>query len=271
MTIAKCFSGRNSNLLVAFLSILLSNDSMTTVKSIRLWNLKQLILEKRSIKAVAEAADTSAAYLSQILNEAKSGSGTVRGIGDALARKIEAGCGKPVGWMDMPQGQITRERSIDEIQSLLPGAKAVAYSEYLNDVYLIPKVKLKLSAGVTGFQTEPEHDDGSKVGIPKGWADREGLRPASLIALSVKGESMEPSLYAGDQVIVNTADVRMEDGAVYAINYEGEAVIKRLRRDMGQWLLVSDNPDQRRFHPKNCRSGECIIVGRVVRRETSHI
>jgi hypothetical protein len=137
--------------------------------------------------------------------------------------------------------------------------------------YQIQKVKLQLQAGITGFQTIPDIHDGSKLSVPKNWVDRNGYYPAKLIAISVKGESMEPSLYEGDQVIVNTADIRMEDGGVYAFNYEGEAVIKRLARDQGDWWLTSDNSDQRKYARKRCRNGECIIVGRVVRRETDKI
>lgn len=137
--------------------------------------------------------------------------------------------------------------------------------------YQIPKVQLQLSAGLTGFQTVPELYDGSKVSVARNWVDRNGYRANSLIALSVKGESMEPNLYHGDVVIINTADKTMVDGAVFAVNYEGEAVIKRLMRDAGQWWLSSDNQDQRRFYRKSCRGGECIVVGRVVRRETDRI
>ncbi|MDX8121592.1 XRE family transcriptional regulator [Janthinobacterium sp. GMG2] len=139
------------------------------------------------------------------------------------------------------------------------------------DFYQIPKVQLQLSAGITGFQTVPEIHDGSKVSVAKNWVDRNKYRPSALIALTVKGESMEPNLYPGDLVIVNTAQVEMVDGMVYAVNYEGEAVIKRLSRDMGQWWLSSDNPDQRKYHRKSCRGGECIMIGRVVRRETDRI
>ena len=137
--------------------------------------------------------------------------------------------------------------------------------------YQIPKVQLQLSAGITGFQTVLEIHDGSKVSVAKNWVERNGYRPGALIALTVKGESMEPNLYPGDLVIVNTAQTEMIDGAVFAVNYEGEAVIKRLSRDSGQWWLSSDNPDQRKYHRKSCRGGECIMIGRVVRRETDQI
>jgi phage repressor protein C with HTH and peptisase S24 domain len=154
----------------------------------------------------------------------------------------------------------------------LTGAGQVVVAEEGDpDFYQIPKVKLELQAGITGFQTIPDIYDGSKLSVAKNWVDRNGYFPDNLIALSIKGESMEPNLYQGDQVIVNTGDTRMEDGAVFAVNYEGEAVIKRLVRDRGEWWLASDNPDQRKYNRKSCRNGECIIVGRVVRRETDRI
>ncbi|MYM89695.1 helix-turn-helix domain-containing protein [Rugamonas sp. FT82W] len=139
------------------------------------------------------------------------------------------------------------------------------------DFYEIRKVQLQLSAGMTGFQTVPEIYDGSKLSVSKNWADRHGYIPERLIAIAVKGESMEPNLYAGDLVIINTADTAMEDGVVFAVNYEGQAVVKRLTRDRGDWWLTSDNQDQQRHRRKSCREGECIIIGRVVRRETDRI
>jgi phage repressor protein C with HTH and peptisase S24 domain len=71
--------------------------------------------------------------------------------------------------------------------------------------------------------------------------------------------------------VVNTADTRPVDGAVFAVNYEGEAVVKRLSRDAGSWWLASDNADQRRHHRKICRGDACILVGRIVRKESDRI
>jgi phage repressor protein C with HTH and peptisase S24 domain len=66
---------------------------------------------------------------------------------------------------------------------------------------------------------------------------------------------MEPGLYDGDTVVVNTEQVTPKDGVVFAVNYEGELVIKRLMRDAGQWWLRSDNADQRRYPRKTCGEG----------------
>jgi phage repressor protein C with HTH and peptisase S24 domain len=135
----------------------------------------------------------------------------------------------------------------------------------------IQMVKLRLSAGITGFQTEPEQRDGGTLGLRRSWIERHQLRPEHLIAIVVKGESMEPSLYEDDIVIVNTLDTKPVDGAVYAFNYEGEAVVKRLTRDAGQWWLTSDNPNQRKYYRKQCKGSECLVIGRVVRKESDRI
>jgi phage repressor protein C with HTH and peptisase S24 domain len=135
----------------------------------------------------------------------------------------------------------------------------------------IRMVKLRLSAGITGFHTEPERRDGGTLGMRRTWIERHNYHPDHLMAIIVKGESMEPSLYAGDIVIINTLDTRLVDGAVYAFNYEGEAVVKRLTRDAGKWWLTSDNPDQRKYHRKLCHGNGCLVIGRVVRKESDRI
>ena len=135
----------------------------------------------------------------------------------------------------------------------------------------IPKVKLRLSAGINGFEAEPERFDGSTTSVPANWMERNGLTKDNLIAIRVRGESMEPSLYEDDLVVINIADKKPVDGSVYAINYEGEPVVKRLSRDAGRWWLTSDNPDQRKYHRKVCEGDACIIIGRVVRKESDRI
>lgn len=152
----------------------------------------------------------------------------------------------------------------------MPGAMPVVVVDDESSLfYQVPKVKLRLQAGITGFQTEPDEHDGGSMSVPRHWADTMEFNPRRLIAIQVKGESMEPTFYEGDTVIINLDDTKLVDNNVYAVNYEGEAVIKRLTRDMGQWWLMSDNSDQRKFHKKQCRGVECIIVGRIVRREGS--
>lgn len=165
-----------------------------------------------------------------------------------------------------------RDRDLQEERShgLKPGsfAKVVAAGEQDASVVHIKKVKLRLSAGIMGYQVEPENYEGATLTVPSAWIESRGYVPEKLIAIRVRGESMEPTLYQDDLVIINTADAAVVDGQVYAVNYEGEPVIKRLTRDAGRWWLTSDNSDQRKYHRKSCEGNECIIVGRVVKRES---
>jgi len=139
------------------------------------------------------------------------------------------------------------------------------------DFVHIPLVKLKLSAGITGFATEPERRDGGTIGMRSAWVERHRYNPKYLYAITVSGDSMETTLHDGDIVVINVADKKLVDGSVYAFNYEGEAVVKRLSRDAGQWWLTSDNADQRKYHRKLCNNGDCLVIGKVVRKESDQI
>lgn len=82
---------------------------MTTDEN-RLTNLQTLIREFGSIVAVAKRAETAPNYISQIINRTVSRTGKPRGVGNDLARKLEAGCNKPHGWMDQEhQSTLTTE------------------------------------------------------------------------------------------------------------------------------------------------------------------
>ncbi|MCZ3015446.1 S24 family peptidase, partial [Acinetobacter baumannii] len=87
-------------------------------------------------------------------------------------------------------------------------------------------------------------DDGRPITFRREWLTKKGYSAEHLIAVSVKGESMEPTMSDGDTVVINTLDTMPRDGETYAINYDGEDIIKRMVRDYGRWFLVSDNPDQ---------------------------
>lgn len=164
----------------------------------------------------------------------------------------------------------TMEGSNDKSGILKAARAVVATDEFTHGIHQIPMVKLRLQAGVTGFQTDPSVHDVDAVGISSKWITRKGYDPSQLLAIQVDGESMEPTLYEGDTVIINLADKKPVDNGVFAVNYDGQSVVKRMSRDAGQWWLMSDNTDQRKFYRRVCHGAECIIIGRVVRREGDH-
>lgn len=162
------------------------------------------------------------------------------------------------------------EQFVDALSTLKPGSFMRVQGADRDDprLTIIPKVRLRLTAGLSGFEVEPEPYDGGSTTVPTDWIKRNGYSRDKLIAITVRGESMEPTFYEGDLVVINTADVQPVAGAVYAVNYEGEPAIKRLARDAGRWWLVSDNIDQRRYYRQSFQSDTSQIIGRVVRKET---
>ena len=138
------------------------------------------------------------------------------------------------------------------------------------DFPAVRRVRFKLSAGASGFGVEFLEDDDAPIVFRREWFERRGLQPGKLFAVRVYNGSMQPGLWEGDTVVVNTADTTPRDGDVFAVNYEGELVIKRLVRDVGQWWLVSDNPDQRRY-PRKAVTDDVFIVGRVVHKQSEHV
>jgi len=138
------------------------------------------------------------------------------------------------------------------------------------DLVAVPRVKFKLSAGVSGFAIEAENGNGKPVFFRQDWFKSKRYKPAKLFSVRVCGASMEPALWDGDLVVINTDDTTPKDGEAFAMNYEGELVIKRLRRDAGEWWAASDNADQRRFAPKRC-TADVKVIGRVVYKQSEQI
>lgn len=159
--------------------------------------------------------------------------------------------------------------SVDQLLGLVTtAARAVILGDH--DFPVIRRVQFKLSAGASGFAVEYLQDDEPPLAFRREWFESRGFDPSKLFAVRVVNHSMQPGLWEGDTVVVNTADTAPRDGEVFAVNYEGELVIKRLVRDAGQWWLVSDNPDQRRYPRKLC--GESVLlIGRIVHKQSEHI
>ncbi len=79
------------------------------IEQIRLANLQSLISEFGTVTEVGRLSGTSRIYLSQILTRSASATGKSREVGTKLARKLEKGCGKPEGWMDINHNGIDHD------------------------------------------------------------------------------------------------------------------------------------------------------------------
>lgn len=135
----------------------------------------------------------------------------------------------------------------------------------------IRRVKLKAQAGVSGYAVEySTEDDGPPIVFRADWYKAKGYRPEKMLALRVTGESMIPSMYEGDLIVINTLSTTPKQGIPFLVSYEGEVCVKRLVRDDELWWLTSDNPDQRRYPRTKCNGGT-EIIGEVVYRQTERV
>lgn len=132
-------------------------------------------------------------------------------------------------------------------------------SRYLH----VPKVSLRVAAGVTGFQIDPQAFDGASMTVDRKWAEQHGLNPEQLVWVQVRGRSMEKTLYENDWILIDLTSKEPRDSKIFVVNFGGEAVIKRLTRDLGRWWLTSDNPDPQ-YYRRECQGDDCIIVGQAI-------
>lgn len=135
-------------------------------------------------------------------------------------------------------------------------------SEYV----MIPRMNVHLSAGGGRDQCDVELVKATPQAFRADWIRRKRLKPAVLACMYASGDSMNPRIYDGDSLVVDTSQTTVQDGGVYALWYDGGERVKRLFRKPGGGLIIrSDNSAQ---HPDMILTAEesehVRVIGRVV-------
>lgn len=252
---------------------------MATIKETRLENLRSLVAEFRTADAVAQRAATAPMYLSQILTGAKSSTGKARGIGDALARRLEAGCGKELGWMDRPHPPIGQSGA-RQVEQHAAGEKRLAPREQPfvhslvsaydgddalpDDVVLVPESRIEFAGGDGRINYElVEHEEPATY--RRSWFQKYGINPDRVKRFRVVGDSMEPMLFPRDTILVNLDETNVIDGRMYALRYGDQLRVKHVsRRIDGTLVLRSVNPSYKEEEiPPSVADEHITIIGRV--------
>ena len=135
------------------------------------------------------------------------------------------------------------------------------------DYAFIPQYSAQGAAG-NGYWNDHVFIKGNLV-FKRDWLARMSLREQNLHAIYARGQSMEPTISDGDDVLVDESQIEPHDGRIYLIRrYEGELIIKRIIRGItGGWIIRSDNDDKRTYpdQPINEKEIESLeIIARVV-------
>ena len=127
---------------------------------------------------------------------------------------------------------------------------------------LIPKLAIGASAG-GGALTDAETVAG-KVGFDEQYLRGMGVDPAQVELIVVQGESMQPTLADGDDIMVDKgAALRRVSNGVHVLRMDDSLMVKRLVVGKGGMLSVlSDNPAYPSWN--DVESASLTIIGRVV-------
>lgn len=189
-------------------------------------------------------------------------SGKTKSLKAVTARRAASFLGVSLLWLTEGRGPVWTNDA---------GAKSpLQPTEPGPEFFAVRCAQLKLQAGASGYAIDYLNDDSLPIFFRSDWFAQKGCKPDRCVALRVAGKSMEPNMYDGDILIIDLDATRPIDGLPFAANYEGEAVIKRLRRDAGEWWLSSDNPDKSRYRDKKCTE-DVTIIGQVIYRQTEHV
>ncbi len=104
----------------------------------------------------------------------------------------------------------------------------------------------------------------SQMAFRRDWLKLKGLQPNKCALIKAKGDSMEPTIYDGDLLLVDTSIDSIKDDSIYIIQADHHLSVKRIQQDFdGSLVVISDNPryKQRTIGPGQAK--EVKIAGRV--------
>lgn len=145
-------------------------------------------------------------------------------------------------------------------ESALGGPKEKSYAAATDGEWVdVPRLDIDASAG-PGAETAQEIPFDA-FRFSKRWLSELGLDGKALSAIRVVGDSMEPMLREGDEVLVDRRKHAFRDG-VHVVRLDDSLLVKRVAsQGAGRFSLLSQNLS---YPPIQVAAEELQIIGRVV-------
>lgn len=126
---------------------------------------------------------------------------------------------------------------------------------------------------ISVFDVEASAGSGSTVGAenvidevafaPRFIRSMTAATPASLCVIGVKGDSMEPTLLDGDQVLVDTSKGNLDYDGLFVLRYGDALHVKRVGRHRKRgWITITSDNDQ--YRQIDAQYSDVDIIGRVL-------
>lgn len=157
----------------------------------------------------------------------------------------------------------------EPVQPLLPADQPTEMESVDSSaVRRIPRFEVEAAAGDGSFAQEVESvDDDGYLAVSRRWLERYVSPGARVSLIQAKGDSMAPTIFDGDLLLVqhDIDDDAVAAGGVFVITFDGAMYVKRLSYgDYGALQIISDN--QRydvRTVPAAERADRVTVHGRV--------
>ena len=193
-----------------------------------------------SLSSLSEMLGRNPSYLQQFIRKGS-------------PRKLEEGDRATLAqFFGVGEGELS-ESALVKDKSYAPVKRA------LTDYIDVPRLAIGASAGPGALPDAEEAFDAFK--FSRRWLEEQGLEGAQLSAITVEGDSMEPLLNDGDEILVDRSPRPFRDG-VHVVRLGDTLMVKRVASaGGGRFALLSQNLA---YPPVNVEAEELEIIGRVV-------
>lgn len=169
--------------------------------------------------------------------------------------------GSPRKLEEVDRRTLARFLGVDESELGAPEEKSsIPVGKVLRGDWVdVPRLPLGASAGPGA--TPAEEQPVGAFRFSSRWLRGQGFDPAMLSAILVTGDSMEPTLRDGDEILVDRSPRPLRDG-IHVVRVDDALLVKRVDAGRpGVIALISDNPSYRSLE---LPPGEVQVIGRVV-------
>ncbi|MEO0870693.1 MAG: S24 family peptidase, partial [Pseudomonadota bacterium] len=199
-----------------------------------------------SLSSLSEMLGRNPSYLQQFIRK-----GSPRKLEEGDRRTLAQYFG--VDERELREGEDgVRENSYTPA-TLSPSIKPV--SDYID----VPRLAIGASAGPGALPDAEGAFDAFK--FSRRWLAEQGFEGAQLSAITVEGDSMEPLLNNGDEILIDRSPRAFRDG-VHVVRLGDTLMVKRVASaGAGRFSLLSQNLA---YPPVSVEAEEVEIIGRVV-------
>lgn len=178
------------------------------------------------------------------------------GEGDMLIKRpsLEA-------FNEEPRGKVAYGHSEQDYQARM-GVTAKEPPAYLQDFMLIPCYDVEVSAG-HGSHVDQELQTG-QMAFKTNWLKQRNLQPDKCALIKARGDSMEPTIYDGDLLLVDMSINSIIDDTIYIVQTDNRLIVKRIQLALdGSLTIISDNKKYKEQTITPDQAKDVKIAGRV--------